>query len=171
MFIFFGVIGIFMLVFILGAGMETAAIRKKSVKSSPKPKAVEGSGLSKMSDYILDAYESLPEEYKAFDDLKSMLKALDVKYGNTDRHFFPDFDDDYYGYRARDKCAHRQGYCDYFEYQAIRNEITELRNAHKDKERAIELAGIEPDLNNLEAFRARLREETLIAKQIVKEIS
>lgn len=145
------------------------------------PKAIEASdepdlsGLSKTARKIVQKYMKLPEEYRSFDDIISIVKALDLKTSNgydwktiVDYHF-----DRHNPYASEplpiaDRCDHSD--CIYSEYNTLLQEIDGLALAHKQKEHALKLAAVQMDVDAVASLTAHLRSEKEIAQHVAKEI-
>lgn len=163
-------------------------------------KAEELDNLSEASQHIVHQYRALPEELQ-IDDVLPMVKALDVKYGVSTvnahfnvaqyteaelakkREYFLEYSmygsryDPYPSQRyvfswsgSKGDCQHQED-CEYFEYRALHEAILEATKAHREKERALEIAGVRHDLDAVQSLTARLREETGIMKAVAKELT
>lgn len=161
--------------------------------------ADELGALSKAAQRIVAQYRVLPEELQ-MEDVLPMVKALDLKYGvsSVDSHFtVPKYSDEtlkkyreqYYSSRLLDydnyvprqqylfswdspkaECKHLDG-CDFPEYRSLYEAILEADRAKKEQDRALEIAGVQHDLDAVQALIGRFREETTIMKSVTKELS
>lgn len=163
--------------------------------------AEELDGLSEAAQHIVHQYRVLPEELQIDDvlpmvkalDVKYGKTAVDTHFqvaqyseeqlkAYRDRYYRASYHRDYDIYVPRQKyffswsgqkdngCQHLKD-CEYFEYRALHEVILEATKAHREKERALEIAGVQHDLDAVEFLTARLREETGIMKSVAKELS
>lgn len=196
-------IAIFALIAIAGVGLS-ARPKKGQVSAGATPEQIEEAeelaSLSEAAQHVVHEFRGLPEELQT-DDIMSMVKALDLKYGvaSVNSHFSVKKYTDAHLERYREqyrrsrlygsydnympeqkyifswgnsdgKCDHDE-MCDYFEYVALREAIRDAKIAKREQDRALEIAGVQHDLDAVASLTARLREETGIMKSVTKELS
>lgn len=163
--------------------------------------AEELADLSDAAQRIVHQYRALPEELQIDDvlpmvkalDVKHGRTAVDTHFqvaqyseeqlkSYRDKYYRSSYHRDYDLYVPRQQyffswsgqkdngCQHLKD-CEYFEYRALHEVILEATKAHREKERALEIAGVQHELNAVESLTARLREETGIMKAVAKELS
>lgn len=160
--------------------------------------ADELAGLSNAAQRIVHQYRALPVELQ-LDDVLPMVKALDLKYGvsEVNSHFtvarysdkeldsmLKDYIASFYDNNRRypsqqylfswsgskGDCQHQDG-CEYPEYAAMHDAMTKALDAKREQDRALEIAGVQHDLDAVETIINRFRTETTVMKEVTKELS
>lgn len=128
---------------------------------------------------IVSLYNQVPEASRPYGDIKEMLSALDLKYGiddvnkhyrNTNRTY--DGLKTEFAWYPRD-CYHKHdGYtaCKYPEYIEIAKALESIISAHKKQQRALEIAGVQGNLDMVKQFTEQARQETKIIDSVTKEL-
>lgn len=138
--------------------------------SSPKVK------LSWPSKEILKEYKALPVENRPFADITSMLIALDIKYGGAEKinpHYEYYYDK---GWTACPNCRAPgiYGKCLHdgaAEYKKLHDQIAEIQQAVDDQKHALEVAKVQPDLDDIKILTERLRQEQEIITSVTKKLT
>lgn len=181
------------------SAIERKSLKKPAIAAPEQIAEVdELSGLSKAAERIVVQYRALPEELQ-MDDVLPMVKALDLKYGvnEVNSHFtvarysdneldsmFSDYIDSFYDSNRRypsqqylfswsgskGDCQHQDG-CEYPEYTALHDAMTQALDAKREQDRALEIAGVQHDLDAVAALVERFRTETTVMHEVTKELS
>lgn len=161
--------------------------RRAAKKTLPSKKDV----FSEPGRRIVEKSKSLPIELQG-DDVAGMVKALDIKYGieAVNNHFrisdyapagaiaydvhgkeFPGLFKTYvFSWQGTNTCKHLK-MCKFPEYRKMAVAIEQVEIAKKEQDRALEVAGVQHDLDAIESWTNRLREEREIMNEITKELS
>lgn len=161
----------------------------RSKKVLPKKK----DNLSEPAGRIVKKAAELPTDLQ-FEDVKSMVTALDIKYGvqavndhfrvssyepsrksgvsyEESGHRYPTLFDEYvFSWHGDRNCDHIKG-CKFPEYRSMAMTIEQVQLAREEQERALEISGVQHNLDAIESWTERLREERNIIRTITKELS
>lgn len=146
-------------------------------------KAIEGRDASPMSwasEQVLKAYKALPESSQIYGDITETLRALDTKHdkGLLNSHFYLPADEwgtarpngGAYSWIGRSEGLavdpvsgedrrHQHHGCIGSEHYALHLAIADIRKALRDKEKAIELAGVQHELGQVPSLLEALKME------------
>lgn len=161
--------------------------------SSKKSLSKKKDNLSEPAKRVVKKAATLPVDLQ-FQDVRSMVTALDIKYGRqaVDDHFrvssyepsrksgvsyeesgdrYPGLFDEYvFSWHGDRNCKHLNG-CKFPEYRRMMIAIEQVEIAREEQERALEISGIQHNLDAIESWTNRLREERSIITEITKELS
>jgi hypothetical protein len=142
--------------------------RRQSVKVGGK--YVE---LSAPSRRLVKEFKQIPVEHRPYpvENLYAALHALDTAHPDVnDNHFI------YFGYEGSrwfnwaypGSCGH--GTCEYQPYWAMHHEIDNLKKSIEEREHALAVAGVQPNLDRVKELTDAIRQETKIVQQVTKEL-
>ena len=182
------ILGIFIIIGVAAQPMSSALSERHNNKKAVRSKDV----FSEPARRIVDKSKSLPIELQG-DDVAGMVKALDIKYGiqAVNDHFrisdykpawdipyeekgreYPNLFTKYvFSWHGNRSCDHFKTYCKFPEYRKMAVAIEQVEAAKKAQDRALEIGGVQHNLDAIEAWTNRLREERNIINEITEELT
>ena len=161
----------------------------KSLSKHQQAKYPEPHVMSWIGRQVMTKYNGIPEANKPVLDVRAAVVALDVKYGITrlDGHFQkhsgiifsgPRCDCTDGRNRQRNDTKRHRSCVKYPEFiqlwdsmREVEGALVRLQQAEAQRERAIELAGIENDLRSVDAITEALRNERDLLVEVAREIT
>jgi len=156
----------------------------KALAATPKPEALNSSGLSPVAAQVYREYMSLPVDSRPFgNNIRDILKSLDATLGGL-AGFKDHFDDNFHmrargytgwdnhkfswhaailpvsGYTYHEKCSHRS--CDFKPYYDLHIGIKSVKDAIDEKARALVLSENAPNVAMADELVKALRAESQI---------
>lgn len=132
----------------------------------------ERKSLSRPSLMLVKEYRALPLNNRPYENILNIVKALDVKYGikEVTSHFSRS------GYEGGSvhtwNCrCYRAEVCPHKEYLYLHGGISKIAEAIADQQHALEVAGVEDGLSEVEELTNRLREEHEIIQQVTSALT
>lgn len=162
-----------------------AALSERKSKALPENK----SRLSAPAKSVMKSWDELSDDNRPDEDILSMLKALDLKYGITtvNNHFrvsemgnysyerdggrYPSLFDTYkFSWKSLDGCDHGKR-CRFSEYKALADSINGVVKAAKEQAHALEISGVQHNLDAVARVTERMRSEREIIESVTKELT
>lgn len=157
--------------------------RRAAKRSGPRK------GLSAASRSIMKHWDELPKDSRPDEDILSMLKALDIKYGvnevnnhfrisdvgdysyERNGHLYPSLFQDYvFSWKSHDGCKHQTA-CKFPEYKPLATSIHQVNEAAKAQARALQVAGVQHNIDAVARLTDRMRSEREIIESVTKELT
>lgn len=154
----------------------------KAIKADNPTRPVLGPRLSPVARQLKWEYDALPTESRPWDDITSILVALDVKHSDKAAERNNHFNDNWlplikhhcgpYKFKWHPHCGYcthmTARSCEFRDYYALHDEIERVAESVREKERALKMAEIEPDLYQIEELMTSLRNESEINNEFTR---
>lgn len=132
--------------------------------------------MSQPAHRIMKLYNQVPESSRPYGNIKEMLKALDLKHGiNEVNKHYSNTSRTYDGLSTKfawhpSNCYQHAQKCEYKEYVNIASALEDIIDAYKRQERALEIAGVQNNLDLIEQFTQAANDERKIIDSVTKEL-
>jgi hypothetical protein len=127
--------------------------------------------LSWPAQQVIIAYNSLPADSKTGEDLYPVLKALDLKHGKNNLNVLCGLGDGAWRNEWPYYVKHLGRGGILTEYYNMYKAIEAIKDAKKAQDRALEIAGVQSDLDQVKDITARLRAEAQLIKDVTKDMT
>lgn len=180
---------LFVFAFFLGAFVEHHLERGKIPFKNTPVLTNERKGLSAPAKSVMKSWDELSDDNRPDEDILSMLRALDIKYGVTavNNHFRVSdignysyehdggrytslFENYKFSWKSLDGCDHGKR-CKFPEYKALADSINGVVKAAKEQAHALEISGVQHNLDAITRVTERMRSEREIIESVTKELS
>jgi len=164
------------LVFIVGSGLTaTTIVASRQHKALYGVKAKELEGTSWVGKQLVKEYNALPDNHRPYANIKTIVKALDTKYGvdKVNNHFTTERYDSNKRRRVNvPSWEHRGCYpdCSLPEYKDIHESFIQIEKALAEQQYKFAVAGVSDALHAAADLTTRLREERDLIRQVTKEL-
>jgi hypothetical protein len=181
MLLFFSILAITIGVnlFIIRSGIESRRkINNQEAKFVDTPLRLSG-----VSRYIINEYKSLPPEHKTFGDITDVLNALDIKHGfpEVEFHFRNQYSlilsehshpDMHYDDCIETSLVYlEKESCPFIEYSEIYFSIINIKEEIKAQAKILAVAGVQHRLDEVAVLTKHLQEESLIIREVTKNLT